>query len=308
MTLCRGAFSQLVVGIFCIAACRDSQPRQGRDSVRASDRSPAVTGLITGSGWDSTAGPFMVIPASRDSTDAALILPGLTDSSLASTTHFELGALTNTSLDLFNLQGLIGSSVLNVVSQSVDPSGCPNWPRGRLVNSIPGGWRVGLEKGRATGIRLRSMEGMQGGDSARFIGEVLNIVNARFADDGAAFHGIPFFVRKAYRLETPALYVIVAEIVRRINEEANPREEHLLLLAERRTGEKDYHVAFHTRSAGAEESLETSDVLAGFTLVKSNRPAVAVTFDYEDGGKIGLLERISENEWKLVWKSAYSGC
>lgn len=249
----------------------------------------------------------MVIPASKAITDAALILPGLTDSSLASTARFELSALTDTPLDLFNLQGLLGSSILNVVSQSADPSGCPNWPKGRLATSAPGGWKVGFEKGRATGIRLRSMEGMQGQDSARLIGDVLNIAT-HLTDGGTAFHGIPFFVRKAYRLETPALSVIVAEIVRRINEEANPREEHLLLLAERKTGDGDYQMAFHTRSAGPEESLETSDVLAGFTLIKSGRPAMAVTFDYEDGGKIGLLERISENEWKLVWKSAYSGC
>lgn len=307
MTLSRGAFSQIVAGILCVTACRDTQTRQGPDSIRASSHFPAVTGLIPRSGWDSTAGLFMVIPASKDSTDAALILPGLTDSSLASTAHFELGALKNTPLDLFNLQGLVGSSILNVVSQSVDPSVCPNWPRGRLATSVPSGWRVGLEKGRATGIRLRSMEGMQGEDSARLIGEVLNIAT-HLTDGATAFHGIPFFVRKAYRLETPAISVIVAEIVRRINEEANPREEHLLLLAERQAGEKDYHMAFHTRSAGAEESLETSDVLAGFTLIKSGRPAVAVTFDYEDGGKIGLLERISGNEWKLIWKSAYSGC
>jgi hypothetical protein len=151
------------------------------------------------------------------------------------------------------------------------------------------------------------MEGMQGEDSARLIGEVLNIAT-HLTNEGTAFRGIPFFVRKAYRLETSVLSVIVAEIVRRINEEANPREEHLLLLAERQAGERDYQMAFHTRSAGAEESLETSDVLAAFTLTKSGRSALVVTFDYEDGGKIGLLERISRNEWKLLWKSAYSGC
>jgi hypothetical protein len=249
----------------------------------------------------------MVVPASNDSTEAAVILPGLTDSLLASTARFELSALKNTPLDLFNLQGLIGSSALDVVSQAADPSGCPNWPKGRFSTSIPGGWKIGLEKGRATGIPLRSLEGMQGQDSAWLISDVLSIA-AHLADGSSAFHGIPFFVRRAYRFETPALSVIVAEVVRKINEEANPREERLLLLGDRPSGENNYHLAFHTRAAGAEESLETSDVLAGFTLARSGRPAMAVTFDYEDGGKIGLLERISGKEWKLVWKSAYSGC
>jgi hypothetical protein len=148
---------------------------------------------------------------------------------------------------------------------------------------------------------------MQGQDSAKLIGDVLSIA-AHLTDGKSAFQGIPFSVRKAYRFDTPALSVIVAEIVRRINEEANPREERLLLLGDQPSGENNYHLAFHSRAAGAEGSLETNDVLAAFTLTRSGRPAVAVTFDYEDGGKIGLLERISGKEWKLVWKSAYSGC
>lgn len=307
MTLHRGAFSQIAAGVFFIVACRDMQTKQNPDSTKAVSQSPAVTGLISGTGWDSIAGPFMVIPASKDSADVALILPGLTDSSLASTARFELGALENTHLDLFNSRGLVGNSILHVVSQPMDPSGCLNWPRGQLVNSVPGGWRIGLEKGRATGIRLISMDGMQGDDSARLVGDVLNSV-AHLADGSTPFHGIPFYVRKAYRLEIPALSVIVAEIVRKINEEANPREEHLLLLAERQAGDRDYQMVFHSRSAGAEESLETSDALAAFKLVKSGQPALIVAFEYEDGGKIGLLERISGNEWRLVWKSAYTGC
>lgn len=281
--------------------------KQNPDSAKTMSQSPAVTGLISGTDWDSIVGPFMVIPASNDSTDAALILPGLTDSSLALTARFELGALENTYLDLFNSRGLVGNSTLHVVSQSVDPSGCLNWPRGQLVNSVPGGWKIGLEKGRATGIRLISMDGMQGDDSAGLVGDVLNSAT-RLGDESTPFHGIPFYVRKAYRLEIPALSVIVAEIVRKINEEANPREEHLLLLAERQAGNGDYQIVFHSRSAGAEESLETSDALAAFKLVKSGQPALIIAFEYEDGGKIGLLERISGHGWKLVWKSAYTGC
>src|SRR6476619_4753441 len=99
MTLARGAFSQIAAVLLCITACRDTKPKQNPDSIRSSSQYPAVTGLTSRSGWDSIAGPFMVIPASKDSTDAALVLPGLTDSSLASTGHFELGALKNTSLD-----------------------------------------------------------------------------------------------------------------------------------------------------------------------------------------------------------------
>ena len=61
-------------------------------------------------------------------------------------------------------------------------------------------------------------------------------------------------------------------------------------------------------SAGAEESLQTTDLLAAIRVVKTGRLAIVVSFDYEDGGKVGLLEEISESVWQLIWKSAYTGC
>jgi hypothetical protein len=172
----------------------------------------------------------------------------------------------------------------------------------------PPGWTIALEKNRATGIALDSIEGFTGTDSARLVSDFLTAAAKITDGTDPVFRGIPFFVRKGYRLNQPAFSVLIGEVVRRINEEANPREEHLLLIAERNSGNPDYEVAFHARSAGKEESLETSEVLAAIRLVASNRYAVILTFEYEDGGKIGLLERFAEKNWRLVWKSAYTGC
>ena len=308
MALTRGAFWQIAVGIFCLAGCREARTTRGPNSAKTLNPPPTVTGLISGTGWDSTAGSVMIIPASKDSSSAAIVLPGLTDSSLASTVHFELGTLNNTKLDLFSSEGLVGSAILHVVSQSGDLSGCLNWPIGQLKNSMLIKWKVALEKGKATGIPLSSMERMHGEDSVRFVNDVITAVAHLRERGDTVFHGIPFSVRKAYRLEIPGRSVIVGEVVRKINEEANPREEHLLLISERQLGDSDYRVAFHERSAGAEESLVTSDILAAFNLVEISRPSIVVTFDYEDGQKIGLLERVAENSWRIVWRSAYTGC
>jgi hypothetical protein len=308
MALTRGAFSQIAVGVLCISACRDTRTMQSPDSTKPSNSSPAVTAMISGTGWDSTAGPVMIIPASKGLSNAAIVLPGFTDSSLASTAHFELGALDKVKLDLFSSEGLVGSATLHVVSQAADPSGCLNWPTGHLTDSLPTRWNIALEKGRAMGIPLNSMEQMQGADSARLVNDVITAATHLREGGDTVFHGIPFSVRKGYRLAIPGLSIIVAEVVRKINEEANPREEHLLLISERRVGDSDYRVVFHARSAGAEESLEASDILAAFKLVASGRPSIVVSFDYEDGRKIGLVERIPENSWRIVWKSAYSGC
>ena len=176
------------------------------------------------------------------------------------------------------------------------------------MTSVPTGWRVALAKGRAIGLLLDSIEGMTDVDSAQFVANVVSMALSLTGSGDAVFSGIPFFVRKGYRLMMPSVSIIIAEAVRRINEEANPREEHLLLLAERLRGDITYRVGFHARSAGSEESLETSEVLSALRLTKTNRLAIVITFDYEDGGKIGLLERLGPSNWRVVWKSAYTGC
>lgn len=236
------------------------------------------------------------------------MLPGLTDSTLAATMQFELRGLVNISVDLFNVNGLVGTSVLQVASQSNDPTGCVRWPTGTLNGSVPPGWKVALEKGRAAGIPLDSMEGLTGEDSAQFIADVLKAARSLTGGPDPVFRGIPFFVRKGYRLKTPGSSVVIGDVVRRINEEANPREEHLFLLAERSGNDTTYRVGFHTRSAGPEEALETSEMLSALRLKRSARIAMMITFDYEDGGKIGLLERVAPNNWQVVWKSAYTDC
>lgn len=290
-----------------VAACRAEKPRANPDSASVANRRQVVTGLSPATGWDSAAGSFMVIPGS-DSVDAAVVLPGLTDSLLNSTKHFELSGLENTGLDLFRLQGLVGSSTLQVSSQPAEAVGCLAWPEGRLTRVVPSPWRIGLEAGRAIGIKVVPLDAMHGNDSTALIANVLDIASQLPQVADAAFKGIPFSVRNAYRLAVPEASVVVAEVVRKINEEANPREEHVLVVAERRSTMGAYQLAFHMVSAGAEESLQTTDLLAAIKVVKTGRLAFVVSFDYEDGGKIGLLEKVSESSWELVWKSAYTGC
>lgn len=309
MTSGRCGFCHIFVSVVAFAACRDTPAARNADSASAAQRLiPPVTGLAGKTGWDSAAGPLIIVPVSRSATDVAIVLPGLTDSTLAATSRFELRGLENLPVELFSPRGQVGSSRLQVSSQSSDLTGCINWPTGKLADPIAGRWRVALEKGRAVGLPLDSVEGMTSSDSAQFVADVVKAALSLTDAEDPAFREIPFFVRKGYRFSTPTSSVVIAEVVRRINEEANPREEHLLLLAERPEGNARYRVAFRARSAGPEESLETSEVLAALRLTKSNREAVVITFDFEDGGEIGLLERAAANDWRVVWRSAYTGC
>ncbi len=303
----RAVLYRSILSIVVFAACRGEKPRVNPDSASVMNARQTVTGLTSATGWDSAAGSFMVIPGS-DSIDAAIVLPGLTDSLLSSTKHFELSGLENTALDLFSLRGFVGSSVLHVSSQPAEAAGCLTWPEGRLAGVVPTQWRIGLKAGRAQAIEVVSIDAMQSRDSITLIGDVLDVASRLPRDGDAAFRGIPFSVRNAYRLVVPEFPVIVAEVVRKINEEANPREEHVLVIAERRSIVGGYRLAFHMISAGAEESLETTDLLAAIKIAKTGHLAIVVSFDYEDGGKVGLLEKISGSSWQLIWKSAYTGC
>ena len=308
MTFNRFALYSVYVTLVLTAACRETPSARISDSTAGRIITPPLTGSASGTGWDSTAGPAIVIAASKASPDVVVVLPGLTDSTLAATSRFELRGLENIPVDLFNSSGLVGTSVLQVRSQSNDPTGCVRWPTGTLTGVVPSGWKVALEKGRATGSPLDSMEGLTGPDSARFVADVLKAAVSLTDGSDPVFRGIPFFVRKGYRLMMLGSTVIIGDAVRKINEEANPREEHLFLLAERSGTDTIYHVGFHTRSAGPEESLETSEILSALHLRQSGRNALVITFDYEDGGKIGLLERVTPNNWQVVWKSAYTDC
>jgi hypothetical protein len=297
----------IVVALMLTVACRDRPSAISADSTADRSTAAPVTGSASGTGWDSTVGPVVIV-ASKAPTDAVIVLPGLTDSTLAGTQRFELGSLGNIPVDLFNSSGLVGTSTLLVTSQANDPTGCVRWPTGSLSGSVPSGWRIALAKGRAAGIPLDSMEELTGQDSARFVADVLQAALTLTGGSDPIFRGIPFFVRKGYRLMTPGSSVVIGDAVRKINEEANPREEHLIVLAERSGNETTYHVGFHARSAGPEESLETSEILSALRLKQSGRITLVITFDYEDGGKIGLLERTAPNNWQVVWKSAYTDC
>ena len=306
MNSTRAVSSRLGFCLLLVLACRDEKPAANSDSTSTANSRQTVPGLITTTGWDSTAGSFIVIPAPNDSANAAVVLPGLTDSILSVTKNFELSALQNTPLDLFSLQGLVGHAALRVSSQLPGQTGC--WPSARLSDSAPAEWKIGLESGRAKGLRVNPIGAVQGQDSAALTTDVLEIASQIPQRDDAAFKGIPYSVRNAYRVTVPELSLIIAEVVRKINEEANPREEHVFLIAERLSSTQAYHLTFHKKSAGAEESLETTDLLSVIEIVKTGKPALIVSFDYEDGRKLGLIERFSENAWRLVWKSAYAGC
>jgi hypothetical protein len=99
-------------------------------------------------------------------------------------------------------------------------------------------------------------------------------------------------------------------LTRRINQEANPREEQLFLIAERYGSDPGaaFLPVYHERVSGKEESIESSDVLAAVTIENGRIPALVLIRDYGDGNAFALLTRTADATWRVRWSSAYAGC
>jgi hypothetical protein len=94
-----------------------------------------------------------------------------------------------------------------------------------------------------------------------------------------------------------------------VNEEANPRLEHLLIIGERpaRTTGK-YAASYYSRTAGAEETTQAAELLAAVRVGSSKKPAIVVNIEYSDGQRLSLIERTASGEWHPRWSSAYTDC
>jgi hypothetical protein len=250
----------------------------------------------------------MVLSAADDGITAALVMPNETDSSLAKARTFQIDSFANTPVDLFSPAGAAGKSSIAINSQQSSAEGCLVWPAVRLITKPSDAWTVGFPAGHAKSIQIDSLEKLDQKDSLVIATELIKQASALSMNGDPAFRGLPFIVQKAYRLSMGDTVALVGSIVRKINEEANPREEHLLLIVERNNSEAPYTVAYQSRSAGAEDAVRTSALLAAVRFLKTNKAAIVVSFEYDDGGQVALLERVANQSWKITWRSAYTGC
>ena len=160
-----------------------------------------------------------------------------------------------------------------------------------------------------TPLALDSIEAFSSADSMSVTAEMARLASALPSASDSAFQGLPFAVRKAYRVISSQPPLLIGDIVRKINEEANPREEHILLIAEKTsTSSPPYQTVFHSRATGSEEQVRTTELLAAGRLVHGGQIFLVVSFGYENGNRVVLIERSSNSQWRITWRSAYTGC
>ena len=295
------------LGVIAISAgCRDRQP----DKADSSRTLPPVypSSPLESTNWDRDAGPVIIISDPNGSENARVVLPEATDSTIES---FEAISppVQGLKFDLFGRGGKQGTSVALSPLPQVNTRGqCYAWPRARLQRSATD-WRVGLASGRVAAIHLDSIEERPSTDSAALAVALTQTAATLPAATDPAFRGLPFRVRSAYTFRVGSVDVVVGDVVRAVNEEANPRVERLFIIGERAAGTTGkYDPGYYSRTAGAEDSIQATELLAALEIGSAKRPAVVVSIEYDDGGKIALIERVAPGRWSVRWRSAYTDC
>src|SRR5215217_7050956 len=259
----RTALPILVVALV-IAACGDERTPARPDSAIAvvPDSATTATATAVPSRWDTGFGPALFTATNGD-IDA--VAPDITDSTFADTaawTAVSLGGVSQA--EFFSRGGRVAIVPLATTASHLAPdlsNSCVSWPSVGSADALRAQWVVGFAPGHAVAIALDSIESLARADSARLAADVARIASQIPNDTAVAFAGLPFTVRTAYRLrlagDTTAL---IAELTRHIGQEADPREQHVFLVAERVSSTAAWTLAWHTRSSGPEDEVETREL------------------------------------------------
>jgi len=287
-----------------VVGCRGGD-RKSSDS--ANSLPPVYpSGPTANTNWNADAGPLMIVSSGNGNDTIGVVLPDATDSTIQSlrTVAPPIAGLT---FDLFGRSGRAASAVAVALIPQVDTaSECYAWPIARL-RSAHGSWQVGFVSGRVQPIQIDSIEAMPAADSSALAVSLAQTAATLPVATDPNFRGLPFRVRSAYEFVLDTVDVVIADVVRTVNEEANPRVEHLLIIGERpRRTSGRFDVSYYSRNAGAEESTQATEVLAVVRIAK--RPTVVVNVEYDEGGKLGFIERTATGEWRATWRSAYTDC
>jgi len=300
---------------FAVIACMACEKRASTPpSQKPAASSPSQGVALT---WeDASAGPVLFVAGSNE-TEAAIIFPHFTDSTLGTVSALDTGGISRGKVDLFARGGLIGTAVIVPKTAGVLGGECTAWPTAhvrsldRATGGVPGPWTVGFVTGHAVAVAMDSIPMLTPADSTIRTSDIARLASTLPNDTAPSFKGLPFEVQRAGRFSiAPGIDGIAAVLVRHVNEEANPREEHIFLIAERDSTHQPpaWVAAYSERESGSEDDLETNEVLAVVRIGPGRTPTIVLSRDFGDGGVYSLIERGAPVQWRLRWSSAYTGC
>jgi hypothetical protein len=261
---------------------------------------------------DSTAGVLFVVgPTPRE----ALVIVPQSGRPTRDWLPLDLTVRRLVNVDLFTAGSRVGQARIGPIAASAPTDLCRTWPVAWLGQSpadvtVSRDWAVAFEPDRAAELPMDSIAGLAAADSARLAADVARVASALPGDTAAAFRGLPFVVTRAWRSRALGGEVFLAAVVvRTVNQEADPRQERILLVAERDTSVPwpRYVPGYWERIAGREAALEATDLVAMIRLGADRRPTLIVVRDSDRGLSYALIERI-DGVWQRRWASPYCRC
>jgi hypothetical protein len=298
------------------AACDKPAPAPSNDTVAVTPSLPQVDDsvpTVEESPWDSDAGPVFVVIGPNAAT-ASVVVPTVSPDAEVDAARLDIGSVVGMRFDLLGNGRIVGDATVGAVVPIDAPEECSGWPLVQLAgvrdDSTSRTWAVGLVTGRAAPIAFDSITALSSSDSSRLAIEIARLASSAPGDTVSELRGLPYQVRRAYRFPLGAgTEGLVTEVWRTLNQEANPRQEHLLIIAERDSASGGrYDVAYMERAAGGEETLESSEVLAIARFAPTRDASILLARYVGDGVVYALLERSGARRWRLRWSSPYVGC
>jgi hypothetical protein len=300
MVSCRSVWRLGILAIGLVACDKAKEPPRAESVVTRPTVGAETTTAPRVRLWDSSAGPVLLV-SGESPTDAIVIPPDSGDERLS------LSAIPSpASVTLFGRDGSVQSAELQHGSRN---DLCRPWSLNAAPPPHP--WSVGFVGGVIAPIALDSLESLGRGDSAKLVTTAIRLASTLPNDSAGRFTGLPFSVRGLWRLNLPgAAHAFAATLVRQINQEATPLQEHTFLIAERDASSTDstYAKVFSERSYGNEESIETRDVLAAIQLGTNRHPVVIISRDFGDSISFAFVERTDSGEWRARWASRRRHC
>ncbi len=291
--------------IATITACErasDSSPRSDTTLPPPASGVESLPPRSQAQPWDTTAGTILLI---RDDSVTRAVYPGVKQ--LDTTAVLDEAVVRGVTADAVSVVGAAGS--MRVEGFAAGDEDCAVWPAIALSGDSTREWAVAFQRGAAVPIVLRSIESLASADSARLAAQLARLAGILPNDTARAFQGLPFVVRGAYRFTpVPGREAVVGDIVRRVSLEANPREETLLIIAERDSGTTTWRAAYAGRASGDEMGVEHSTPLAAVRLGASATPTIVLERAAADWIAYAFVQRQPDGTWRKTWESAHSGC
>jgi hypothetical protein len=291
--------------LIALAACERAEQSAQRADTTLPPSVGAVESLPVGESarrWESSSGTVLLV---RDDSLTRVIYP--TVRLLDSTAVLDEALVRGFIAEAVAADGPAGSVRIRGFAP-IDEE-CAVWPAVALATDSSRSWTVAFQRGVATPIVLRPIEALASADSARLAVQLTRLAALLPNDTSRAFRGLPFVIRAAHGFTSVgAVESVVAEIVRRVNVEANPREETLLLIAERDSTADEWRVAYSERSAGDELHVERAAPLVAVKLGSAALPTLVIERSGADWITYAFIQRYGDGTWRETWESAHSGC